>query len=211
VGDRAADFPPAWHARLAEGCRERTRAVSSDVADEMLDGRVARVLYAPLRPMPRLLLAGAGLDVVPLVDIAARIGWRVTVVDHRPANLARGDLGAAEATVQLTAQDAARSLPLSRYAAAIVMNHHLDTDRAWLAELARSPVGYVGLLGPAARRERLLAELGPAADALRERLHAPVGLAIRADSPESIALAILAEIHATIAGRVDLVAAGRRA
>jgi len=59
----------------------------------------------------------------------------------------------------------------------------------------------VGLLGPAPRRERLLAELGPARQPLVGRLRAPVGLDIGADSPESIALAIIAEIHSVLAGR----------
>ena len=48
------------------------------------------VLYAPLKPVPRLLVLGAGLDAVPLVGMAAELGWQVTVADHRPAYLKRG-------------------------------------------------------------------------------------------------------------------------
>ena len=59
-------------------------------------------------------------------------------------------------------------------------------------------IPYIGLLGPAVRRERLLADLGADAEKLRGRLHAPVGLAIGGRSPESIALAIIAEIHAFV-------------
>jgi xanthine/CO dehydrogenase XdhC/CoxF family maturation factor len=152
---------------------------------------------------------GAGLDAVPLADIADRLGWRVTVADHRPASLARGDFPAGTELVETAPAAVARALRLERYAAVVVMSHHLDSDRAYLRALADAPAPYLGLLGPAARRERLLADLGEAGLRLRGRLHGPVGLPIRADSPETIALAILAEIHAALAGRVDLVAGSR--
>ena len=58
-----------------------------------------------------------------------------------------------------------------------------------------------GLLGPAARRERLLQDLGADAAGLRERLRAPVGLDIGGRSPESIALSIVGEVHAALNGR----------
>jgi xanthine/CO dehydrogenase XdhC/CoxF family maturation factor len=220
----AWQLPPAWRTRLEAGCAERRTAARTSLATEPFPtgravaapapeaGRSARVLYAPLRPLPRLLVLGAGLDAVPLVGLAQRLGWRVTVADHRPGHLARGDLDAADQALQIAPGDLARTLPLARYAAVVVMSHHLDTDRAWLRALAASSIPYVGLLGPAARRERLLADLGREAAPLEARLRAPVGLPIGADSPESIALAILAEIHATLAGRVDLLAhaGGRR-
>jgi len=62
-------------------------------------------------------------------------------------------------------------------------------------------VPYVGLLGPAVRRERLLSQLGARANRLRSRLHSPIGLDLGANTPESIALAIVAEIQGVLAGR----------
>jgi xanthine dehydrogenase accessory factor len=81
------------------------------------------------------------------------------------------------------------------------MSHHLATDLAWLEVLAPAAVPYVGLLGPAARRRKLLAELGPSADRLLGRLRAPVGLDLGGREPECIALSIVAEIQAHIHGR----------
>ncbi len=75
------------------------------------------------------------------------------------------------------------------------MSHHLATDRLYLTQLAATDIGYIGLLGPAARRERLVSDLAAVAAALDGRLHGPVGMDIGADSPESIALAILAQIQ----------------
>ena len=76
------------------------------------------------------------------------------------------------------------------------MAYYITTAIAYLRALAATTVPYVGLLGPAARREKLLSDLGTAARALRGRLRAPVGLALGGRSPESIALAIVAELHA---------------
>ena len=60
---------------------------------------------------------------------------------------------------------------------------------------------YVGLLGPAARREKLLGDLGADADALRAAAARAVGLDIGGRTPESIALSIIGEVHAALAGR----------
>ncbi len=159
------------------------------------------VLYTDLRPLPRLLVLGAGQDAVPVVSLADTLGWRVTLVDHRPAYLDRPGFAAAETRVCAPADELADRVPLPTFAAAIVMSHHLATDRRHLVTLAGSPVPYIGLLGPPGRRDRLLRELGAAADGLVARLQGPAGLDIGADSPESIALSILAQIHAQSHGQ----------
>jgi xanthine dehydrogenase accessory factor len=86
----------------------------------------------------------------------------------------------------------------AHFSAAVVMSHHLPSDLKYLRALAATSIPYLGLLGPAARRERLLADLEADADKIRKRLHAPVGLALGGRSPESIALAIVAQIHAFV-------------
>jgi xanthine dehydrogenase accessory factor len=84
----------------------------------------------------------------------------------------------------------------------VVISHHFDADLAYLEALAdRGTIGYVGLLGPAPRRDRLLAALGRRGAQLAGRLHAPIGLDIGARTPEAIALAVAAELHAWFAGR----------
>jgi xanthine dehydrogenase accessory factor len=84
--------------------------------------------------------------------------------------------------------------------AAVVMSHILDSDAAYLRELAAAGApAYVGLLGPMARQQRLMQELGDVAEALKVRLHSPVGLNLGAVIPEAIA--IVSEIHAWLAGQ----------
>ncbi len=164
-----------------------------------VDPDPARILCAALRPLPRLLVLGAGLDALPVVGLAGVLGYRVSVFDHRPAYLERSGFGPAESRCCAPAADLAAQVDLTRYPAALVMSHHLPSDRAYLQALAASPVRYVGLLGPRHRRDRLLRDLGAGGAALAGRLYGPAGLDIGADSPESIALSIFAQLHAVLA------------
>ncbi|HPF25920.1 MAG TPA: XdhC family protein [Steroidobacteraceae bacterium] len=160
-----------------------------------------RALLVPLQLPPRLLVAGAGPDTRPVVELAAFLAWRVSVVDHRAAyaDPARFALGAE--VIELRPEELASRMQLDRFDAAVIMSHHLDADRTYLAALAGTRVPYIGLLGPPSRRARLLRDIGSAADLLATRLRAPVGLDLGGRAPESIALAIIAEIHAALAER----------
>lgn len=159
-----------------------------------------QVFVISLALPPRLLVLGAGPDAVPLVEFAVRLGWKVTVNDHRPVYADPRHFAGAARVSCLRPQEFSESLPLDEFEAAVVMSHHLPSDLVYLRALAASRVGYVGLLGPAARRERLLKDLGTEAEALRARLRAPVGLALGGRTPESVALAIVAEVHAVLHG-----------
>ncbi len=167
-------------------------------------------LFALQQPAPaRILVLGGGADAQPVVDFAVALGWQVTLVDHRSYYARRERFpgaaavlgGGPAALAQLLMATVTGSSP---YAAAIVMSHHLSSDRDYLQELAHTEIPFVGLLGPPARRERLLTALGDSAARLRGRLRAPVGLDLGAASPEAIALAIVAEIQGTMTGRVQM-------
>ncbi|PZQ18556.1 MAG: XshC-Cox1-family protein [Rhodanobacter denitrificans] len=145
-----------------------------------------------LAAAPRVLVAGAGPESDRLVPWLRQLGWYVDVVERRPRWAAAA--AAADRHLTLTVGTA---LARSRYDAALVMNHDFELDRDALEQLAGASVPWIGLLGPPARRDDLLRLLGAAlADALRPRLHAPVGLDLGGRGPESIALAIVAQLHA---------------
>ena len=146
-------------------------------------------------PPPQVLILGAGRDAEPVLRIASELGWRCTVVDHRPGSFEAGDFSRAAATHCLPADTLASTLDLSRYSMAVVMSHHLDSDRSYLRQLAAADLCYVGLLGPANRRRRLLAELGEQGEVLEPRLRGPAGLDIGGSGPEAIALSIVAEMQ----------------
>jgi len=160
-----------------------------------------------LAPPPHVLICGAGPDAVPLVHLLVGLGFLVTVTDHRPLYLNTADWRSARRSLGPVSTLGQR-LPLRRFDAAVVMSHHLESDATYLADLAMSPIPRIGLLGPRARRERLLGMVGHAgAEALRGRLRGPVGLDLGGPTPESIALAIAAELHALFAGRPATIAA----
>ena len=176
----------------------RGKAAGSVTID--LPGEDPDTITMPVVPPPQVLILGAGLDAQPVLRIASELGWRCTVVDHRPAYLEAGDFSAATATHCLPADRLAADLDLAGFEMAIVMSHHLDSDRHYLRQLAPTAMRYVGLLGPAARRQRLLGELGESAGLLEGRLHGPAGIDIGGSGPEAIALSIVAEMQQVIAG-----------
>jgi xanthine dehydrogenase accessory factor len=157
-----------------------------------------KMFVLPLSLPPKLLLMGAGPDAAPVVDFAARLSWKVTLVDHRPAYADANHFPLAERVLQAQPDELLSVVDATQFSAAVVMSHHLPSDLKYLRALAATTIPYVGLLGPAARRERLLADLEADAGKIRSRLHAPVGLQIGGRSPESIALSIVAEIHAFV-------------
>ncbi|HEY6483602.1 MAG TPA: XdhC family protein [Steroidobacteraceae bacterium] len=166
-----------------------------------------KLFALPLSLPPRLLLLGGGPDAAPIVELATRVHWKVTVLDHRPAYAVSAHFPAAERVLLARADELGRH-DLPHYAAAIVMSHHLPSDLSYLRALAATAIAYIGLLGPAARRERLLSDLGTQdAEKLRSRLHAPVGLPLGGRTPEAIALAIVAELHAFVHGTLGQVQA----
>jgi xanthine dehydrogenase accessory factor len=161
----------------------------------------AAALVIPLPAPPLLLLCGAGPDARPLAQQAVALGFAVTVCDHRPALLDAARFPLCRLSCQ-PAQEFRELQDVADCDAAVVMSHHFDADLAYLEALAdRGTIGYVGLLGPAPRRDRLLAALDWRGARLEGRLHAPIGLDIGARTPEAIALAVAAELHAWFAGR----------
>jgi xanthine dehydrogenase accessory factor len=149
-----------------------------------------------LRPSPQVLLLGAGPEVRPLLSIGATLGWYCCVADHREGLLAPLALGHADRVLRARPAEALQRLAAERFDATLVMTHVADSDLEALRALAGAEVPYVGLLGPAARRDELFTRLEPRERAaLRPRLHAPVGLPLGGEGPEAIALAIAAELQ----------------
>jgi xanthine/CO dehydrogenase XdhC/CoxF family maturation factor len=192
--------PPLTPILMTAAAQALAQSVSREVRSET-EGRRTRAFVQYLAPAPHLLICGGGPDAQPVVANARGLGWRVTVVEHRPAYALGTRFPGAD--VKLIEAAALRSaVDLDSYHAAVVMSHHLMSDAAYLRELAQAGgPAFVGLLGPAARRERLVRELGADMAALRPRLRGPVGIDLGAVTPEGIALAIVSQIHAWLAGR----------
>ncbi|MGR9053533.1 MAG: XdhC family protein, partial [Gammaproteobacteria bacterium] len=163
-----------------------------------LDGLELEVFYDPLFPPAHLLIIGAGADAVPLVRCALSLGWRVSVVDYRPGHIKPERFPKETRLLYSMPEDLIDNVPLQGFDAVVLMTHNIEYDARYLKALADSELPFIGLLGPAARRERLLAALGPSATAGAERVFGPVGLDIGARSPEEIALSVMAGIYAAL-------------
>jgi len=165
------------------------------------EGRRLEVFTAPVGLPPRLLLCGAGPDAIPVHQFAAALGWRVTVYDHRPAYATLENFPQAARVILARPEELRNHLEPARFNAAMVMSHQLSADVSYLKEFAKTPIAFVGLLGPPKRRARVFAQLGMSAADFVTKVYGPAGLDIGAGSPQAIALSIIAQIHAVLAGR----------
>src|SRR5499427_3861148 len=134
---RAFGVDGAAAARLEQRARRTVATGTAELSTEA----GATVLFAPLKPIPRLLVLGAGLDAVPLVAMAAELGWFVTVADHRPAYLARGGFARAERALLVEPGALSHTLDLAAFDAIIVMSHHDDRVERREIERARERAG----------------------------------------------------------------------
>jgi xanthine dehydrogenase accessory factor len=158
-----------------------------------------RRLFVEVLPAPpHLVVCGAGEDARPLVAYAADVGFRVTVIDHRPALLVPELLPAALRLVLARPGQPDLALPPAGRTLAVVKTHSLAIDREWTRQLLAAGVPYVGLLGPRARTAGILEEIGASGD---PRVYGPVGLDVGADGPRQVAVSIVAELLSVLARR----------
>jgi len=154
---------------------------------------------------PALVIFGAGEDVRPLVRLAKEVGWHVTVVDSRAAYAAAGRFPKADAITVAPATGATRSLAGDGSGFAVLMTHRYAEDLQLLRQLLPHPLAYLGLLGPRKRTDRLLAQLRAEGfvpdEMMLSRLHAPIGLDLGGNTPETVALAVMAEMQCLLTAR----------
>ena len=168
-----------------------------------LENEPRDVFVETVAPPQRLILFGAGDDARPLVRMANLLGWRVTVADGRAWLAQPARFPEAERVVTLS-ENAANfeQLALTHRDAVALLTHSFEQDRNLLGKLLPLDLRYLGLLG-ARHRSRLLlteaaAQLGWSPEEALQRVHAPIGLDLGGDSPEAVALAILAEIQSVL-------------
>jgi xanthine dehydrogenase accessory factor len=198
IGDLAqTSAGPTLRAALSEALgAERSGADYADCGS-------FEVMLEVIEPPPHCFIFGSGLDAVPVAQFARLLDWRVTIcgVSKR---FDIGDRFASLARVQVAPLDACVD-ELNRCARplAIVMGHDYEQDRSALASLLGSRARYVGVLGPARRTQRMLreiAELAGASNARAGRVHGPAGLHLGGETASEIALSMIAEAQAVLAG-----------
>jgi xanthine dehydrogenase accessory factor len=190
-------------AAAVEAATERLAAQTSEIR---VLPRNVRAFVEVLEPPLRLLICGAGHDAIPLVKAASILGWNAMVVDDRPGFLtAERYPGAAGFVPVERPEEAAKVAAADERTFVTVMTHNFLRDKEYLRSFLGSPVAYIGMLGPAARTQRLLMELADEGvvitDDDRGRIHGPAGLDLGSEGPEEIAGSIVSEIVAVRRGR----------
>jgi xanthine dehydrogenase accessory factor len=153
--------------------------------------------HQAIEPCFQLIIIGTEHDAVQLCSIASFNGWEVVVVSSVKApKTISGFPGASKVIVcEPNEMDA---IPTDNQTAVVVMTHNFARDLLFLTMLSNRSLNYVGLLGPAKRREQIIDQLlGQQPDlesAFLDRLYGPAGLNIGAETPQEIATSIVAEI-----------------
>lgn len=185
--------------KVAELLREPSGSAYGSVRHLALPGeRSSDLFIETLRPPQSIVVYGGGSDVIPVLELSKTLGWHVTIVAG-PGRIGMPERFAGADVLRLADRDDPSGGVIPEPDAAVVlMTHDVARDARILASLAGRPLGYLGMLGPRSRSERLLSQ---AQGASRWNAFFPAGLDIGADQPELIALAIVTEIQAVLGGR----------
>ncbi len=164
-------------------------------------GRVTVMLEVVERPA-RLFIVGAGHCGRALARVAALTGYDLTACDERAGQLDPSAFPPGTRLVKVTEDYADLPLPAPEDFVAVITRGHV-TDGLALRRLRGVPVAWLGMMGSRAKRKALFEELR--AEGWRDeefgRISSPIGLDIGAESPEEIAVAIVAEIIRERRGR----------
>jgi len=153
-------------------------------------------LITPVTPAPHLMVIGGGLDALPVVDIAAEMGWETTLWDSRPANARREFFMRANTILESPAEGLSGYARKHSVDAVMLMTHNIKMDALALQQFQKVTLRYLALLGPDTRREKVLRAAKLKKIDLKNTLSGPAGLKIGGELPESIALSVLSECHA---------------
>lgn len=162
--------------------------------------------YEFISPVISLVIIGGGNDVFPLVEMASVLGWETKIVDGR-ANYATSERFPSACTILVAkAEQVLDKINIDEYTVFALMTHNYVYDKTMLHFLSQlTQIPYIGLLGPKKKFLRILSEYEAEGRALSEsqlsNIYAPIGLHIGAETPEEIALSIIAEIKMVLSNK----------
>ena len=154
-----------------------------------------------LSPCLKLVIVGTEHDAVKLCAFASLMGWEVTVVAAPSEQKSIEDFQGANQFVNTIPEDF-QVHDIDSETAVILMTHNFAKDMAFLYALKETQPAYLGLLGPANRREKLLDELieryPEVSESFLDRIYGPAGLNLGSETPEEISISILSEVLAVV-------------
>lgn len=158
-----------------------------------------------LEPTISLIVTGAGNDTIPLMHLSDILGWDMTIIDCRSKYLTEERFPGVNKIIASEPEDVMSRLSPDDRTAIILMTHNYNYDFGILRELFLLDLPYIGLLGPKKRYDRMVTDLQKEgiflSDGQLQNMFGPVGLDIGAESPEEIALSVVAQIRTVFAGK----------
>ncbi|HKJ47031.1 MAG TPA: XdhC/CoxI family protein [Balneolales bacterium] len=158
-----------------------------------------------LKPAVNLIVAGAGNDAIPLMQLTKILGWKMTIVDCRSHYATEERFPGVRKIIATDPVDALSQLSPDERSAIILMTHNYKYDLSMLRELIPLQIPYIGLLGPRKRANKMMQDLRSEGLIITEEqlkhIYGPVGLDIGAESPDEIALSVIAEIKSVFSGK----------
>jgi xanthine/CO dehydrogenase XdhC/CoxF family maturation factor len=194
-----------WQEGVLTDIKEAARDRTSCVKEYTRGNQSFNAFIEFIPPPPALVIAGAGNDVLPLVDMTSMLGWHTTVVDGRPHYATSRRFGKADKVLVSRPEKLLDELTTDPQTFFLLMTHNYNYDLALLRHLVMKGFRYIGILGPRKKLDRMLGELQEEGLTLNEEqlasIHSPVGLDIGAETAAEIAVSIVAEIKAVLSGR----------
>ena len=164
--------------------------------DPGICGGQVEVYVEPILPRPAILLIGAGHVGRAVAHLAHWLGFYVIVSDDRAELCTAENVPEADAYYPLPMVELPAHIDVNRWMAIVLTTRGSDVDVEGLPALLDTPASYIGVIGSRRRWEitrKQLLERGVSAEQLA-RVHSPIGLELNAETPEEIAVSILAEI-----------------
>ena len=153
----------------------------------------------------QLIVVGAGNDAIPLTKIASILGWNTLVIDGRDAYAKKERFEASCQVMLMKPEELMQKVAINDHTAFVMVTHNYNYDKAILQHLLPLKPTYIGMLGPKKKLNRMLDDLTnqgmSITDEMMENVYGPTGLDIGAESPDEIALSIIAEIQAVMQGK----------
>lgn len=192
--------------------RDLINAIHTDLAESFQTKKSQAKQYGEtevflelIQPMVGLILFGGGFDARPVSALAKSLGWDVTVTDECVSHIAPVFFPSADTLSLCRREFIDRDFTITPYTACVLMSHNYEYDRDVLKILLTQNTPYIGILGPRKRFDKMVDEFKKEGlsvpDEVLNRIHSPIGLDIGAETPDEIAVSIIAEIQSTFSNR----------
>lgn len=204
--DQISGNHPSLNDTLANQLHQTVANQKSEIQSIEYKGGTLKIFFEVIQPGIDLLIFGGGFDAKPVTELASVLGWNVRVSDECIAHLVPINFPKADQMQSCKREFVKQEINITPFTAIVLMSHNFNYDKEVLPQVLDSNAPYIGILGPKKRAEKLF-------DALKnemgihlnkehlDKLHFPIGLDIGAETPDEIAVSIIAEIQAKFTNR----------